>query len=265
MAHLVATYQKMSGWNAELGGSTSQVGKKENAVTNSATTAPMTFDDVILGRRSIRGYKQTPVPKALLKEIIEIAMRAPSSMNTQPWNFYVLSGEPLDRIRAGNTERNLAGVPHSREFRIGNAFEGKHRDRQVEVAKQLFGAMGIERDNTEKRHDWVMRGFRQFDAPVSIIVTYDRSLHGSDDAPFDCGAVATALVNAAWSRGLGCVINSQGIMQSPVVREFANIPEDQVIMKSIALGYPDDSFPANAVVSNRKSVDEAAVFLGFDD
>ena len=44
---------------------------------------------------------------------------------------------------------------------------------------------------------------------------YDRVLHGSDDTPFDCGAVATALVNAAWSRGLGAVINSQGIMQSP--------------------------------------------------
>ena len=78
------------------------------------------------------------------------------------------------------------------------------------------------------------------------------------------GAVATALVNAAWSRGLGAVINSQGIMQSPVVREHAGIADDQVIMKSIALGWPDESFPANAVVSERKSVDEAAVFVGFD-
>ena len=77
-----------------------------------------------------------------------------------------------------------------------------------------------------------MRGFRQFDAPVCVIVTYDRVLAASDDTPFDCGAVATALVNAAWSRGLGAVINSQGIMQTPVVREHAGIPDDQVIMKS---------------------------------
>ena len=61
------------------------------------------------------------------------------------------------------------------------------------------------------------------------------------------------------------MINSQGIMQSPVVREHAGIAEDQVIMKSIALGWPDYSFPANAVVSERKSVDEAAVFVGFGD
>ena len=225
----------------------------------------MQFDDVLLGRRSVRGYKPDPVPKALIEEILTLAMRSPSSMNTQPWNFTVISGEPLDLIRAGNTERNIAGVPHSREFRIGEAFAGQHRDRQVGVAKQLFAAMGIEREDKEKRMDWVLRGFRQFDAPVCVIITYDRVLADSDDTAFDCGAVTTALVNAAWSRGLGAVINSQGIMQSPVVREHANIADDQVIMKAVALGWPDDSFPANAVVSERRSVAEATSFLGFED
>ncbi|MDA7785128.1 nitroreductase [Pseudomonadales bacterium] len=225
----------------------------------------MQFDDVLLGRRSVRGYKPDPVPKALIEEILTLAMRSPSSMNTQPWNFTVISGEPLDRIRAGNTERNVAGVPHSREFRIGEAFAGQHRERQVGVAKQLFAAMGIEREDKEKRMDWVLRGFRQFDAPVCVIITYDRVLADSDDTAFDCGAVTTALVNAAWSRGLGAVINSQGIMQSPVVREHANIADDQVIMKAVALGWPDDSFPANAVVSERRSVAEATSFLGFED
>ena len=225
----------------------------------------MQFDDVMLGRRSIRGYKPDPVPRKLIEEVLQLAMRAPTSMNTQPWHFYVITGEPLNRIRAGNTERNLAGIPHSREFRIGQPFAGKHRERQIGVAKQLFSAMGIARDDKDARQDWVMRGFRQFDAPVCVIITYDRELDGSDDTPFDCGGVANALVNAAWSRGLGTVINSQGIMQSPVVREHANIPADQVIMKSIALGWPDETFPANAVVSERKPVSEAAVFVGFED
>ncbi|MGB0920658.1 MAG: nitroreductase [Alphaproteobacteria bacterium] len=225
----------------------------------------MEFDDVIMGRRSIRGYQPKAVPRKLIEEVITLAMRAPSSMNTQPWNFYVVTGAPLDRIRQGNTERNLAGIPHSREFRIGDPFAGQHRERQIGVAKQLFSAMDIARDDKEKRLDWVMRGFRQFDAPVCIIITYDRVLNGSDDTPFDCGAVTTALVNAAWSRGLGAVINSQGIMQSPVVRECAGIADDQVIMKAVALGWPDESFPANAVVSERKSVEEATVFVGFED
>lgn len=225
----------------------------------------MTFDEVVHGRRSCRGYRSDPVPRQLIKDIIALAMRAPSSMNTQPWSFYVVTGEPLDRIRRGNTERILAGAPDSREFRKGQPFAGPHRDRQVGVAKQLFAAMGIARDDKDGRQNWVLRGFRQFDAPVCVIITYDRVLDGSDDTPFDCGAVATALVNAAWSRGLGTVINSQGIMQSPVVREHAGIPDDQVIMKSIALGWPDESFPPNAVVSERKPIDEAAVFVGFED
>lgn len=223
----------------------------------------MNFDDVILGRRSIRGYLKKPVPKALVREVLEIAMRAPTSLNTQPWNFYVVAGDVLDRIRKGNVERNLAGVPHSREFRMGPGYEGAHRERQIGIAKQLFAAMGIAREDKAARDDWVLRGFRQFDAPVSIVITYDKSIQGSDIAPFDCGGVVNCIVNTAWSRGLGCVINSQGIMQSPVVREHAGIAEDQVIMKSIALGWPDESFPANAVVSERKSVDQAAVFVGF--
>ena len=225
----------------------------------------MEFKDVVMCRRSIRGYQQKPVPKALIREVLEMAIRAPTSLNTQPWNFYVVTGEVLDRIRKGNVERNLAGVPDSREFRMGPGYEGVHRERQIGIAMQLFEAMGIERHDKEKRMDWVLRGFRQFDAPVSIVITYDKSIQGSDIAPFDCGGVVNCLVNAAWSKGLGCVINSQGIMQSPVVREHAGIPDDQVIQTCVAMGWPDDSFPANAVVSTRKSVDEAATFVGFDD
>ena len=225
----------------------------------------MEFDEVIKTRRSIRGYLDKPVPKELIREILEIAMRAPTSMNSQPWNFYVVAGDVLDRIRKGNVERNVAGVPDSREFRMGPPYAGVHRDRQVEIAVQLFQAMGIARDDKEKRMDWVLRGFRQFDAPVSIVITYDKALAGGDIPPFDCGGVVNCIVNTAWSRGLGCVINSQGIMQSPVVREEAGIPDDQVIQTCVAMGWPDDTFPANAVVSKRKSVDEAAVFRGFGD
>jgi nitroreductase len=225
----------------------------------------MEFDAVMQGRRSIRGYLDKPVPQALIREVLALAMRAPTSLNTQPWNFYVVTGAVLDRIRQGNVERNLAGMPDSREFRMGPGYVGAHRERQIGVAKQLFAAMGIQRDDKAARQDWVLRGFRQFDAPVSIVVTYDRSIQGSDIAPFDCGGVVNAIVNVAWSRGLGCVINSQGIMQSPVVRAEAGIGDDQVIQTCIAMGWPDDRFPANAVVSQRKSVDEAAVFVGFND
>jgi len=214
-------------------------------------------------RRSIRGFLDKPVPKELLEEIIALANRAPSSMNTQPWHLHVLTGEPLEKVRRGNTDRMLAGYPVSRE--IGNyaAYEGEHRARQIEIAVQLFEAMGIERHDKERRQDWVMRGFRQFDAPVSIAVCFDRDLLDNTIAHFDSGAMTFGLVLAAWSKGLGAVINGQGIMQSPVLRDVANIPEDQVILTCVALGWPDEDFVANAVVSRRRPVEEVARFLGF--
>lgn len=225
----------------------------------------MKFDDVIKGRRSIRGFLDKQVPRSIIEEVLQLAMRAPTSYNTQPWHFHVISGAPLDAIRKGNTERILSGAPDGREFRTGAASTGVHRDRQVGVAKQLFAAMNIARDDKEARNDWVLRGFRQFDAPVSIIITFDKQIEGSDIGPFDCGGITNSLVNAAWSRGLGCVINSQGVMQSSVVREIANIPDEEVIMIAVAMGWPDESFPANAVISERVTVSDAATFIGFDD
>ena len=224
----------------------------------------MDFQTLVRERRSIRGYKPDPVPRAVIEAVIDLATGAPSSMNTQPWHFHVITGAPLDRIRAGNTERNLAGVKPSREFRSHGPYEGVHRQRQIDVAVQLFQAMGIDRHDTEGRQNWVLRGFRQFDAPVAVVMTYDRELHGGDIAHFDLGAVVYGMVLAAWSKGLGCVINSQGIMQSPVVREHARIPDDQVIMTCVAMGYPDFSFAANNVRSRRSPVSEVASFVGFD-
>jgi len=225
----------------------------------------MKFDDVVLGRRSIRGFKPDPVPQSLLMEVVALATRAPSSMNTQPWYFHAVAGDALDRIRRGNTERTLAGEPASREIRIHGQYEGVHRERQKSIAAQLFEAMGIDWGDKERRHDWVLRGFRQFDAPVSIVVTFDETLTDNDIAVFDCGAVVNALVNAAWSRGLGAVINGQGIMQSPVVREHANIPDDQVIMSCVAVGFPLPDFAANDVVSTRRPVEDVISFIGFDE
>ena len=226
----------------------------------------MDYEELVAVRRSIRGYKAEPVSQELIEEIIELAQRAPSSMNTQPWNFHVVTGEPLELIRKGNSERMLAGASVDREIKLSDhGYQGIHRERQVEIAIQLFEAMGIERDDKERRQDWVMRGFRQFDAPVSIVITIDRELADDTVSHFDCGAATYGLVLAAASKGLGTVINGQGIMQSTVVREHANIPEDEVIMTCVAMGWPDASFVANDVVSRRASVGEVASFIGFDE
>ena len=223
----------------------------------------MQYHEVINSRRSTRGFLDKPVSVEVLKEVIELAVRAPSSMNTQPWHFHIVTGEVLDNIRRENTNRNVDGVPPSREIKSPLGYQGKHRERQVEIAIQLFQEMGIERDDAEGRQDWVLRGFRQFDAPVAIIVTFDEELKEDDISKFDCGAAVNGLVNAGWSKGLGAVINSQGIMQSPVVREYAKIPDNQIIMICVAMGYPDEEFPANKVISKRRPIEEVATFHGF--
>ena len=224
----------------------------------------MDYNDIVHERRSIRGYQQKPIPRELIEEIIDLAKRAPSSMNTQPWHFHVITGEPLERIRKGNTEKMMSGSAVDREIKMNHGYEGPHRERQIEIAVQLFEAMGIARDDKPKRQDWVMRGFRQFDAPVSIVITVDKALADDTIAHFDCGAATYGLVLAAWSKGLGSVINGQGIMQSSVVRENANIPEDEVIMTCVAMGYPSDEFVANDVKSRRVANDQVASFVGFD-
>jgi len=225
----------------------------------------MDYETLVGERRSIRGYLKKPVPKEVIDEIITLAKGAPSSMNTQPWHFHVITGAPLELIREGNTERMMAGASVDREIKMGHGYEGIHRDRQVEIAIQLFEAMGIERDDKPRRQDWVMRGFRQFDAPVSIVVTIDKELADDTVSHFDVGAATYGLVLAAWDKGLGTVINGQGIMQSSVVREHGNIPEDQVIMTCVAMGYPDESFVANDVKSRRASNDDVVTYVGFDD
>jgi len=225
----------------------------------------MDFETLVNSRKSVRGYKTDPVPREVIEEVIEIAKRAPSSMNTQPWHFHVVTGEPLERIRKGNTERMLGGVTPQREIKMNHGYEGVHRERQIEIAVQLFEAMGIQRDDKERRQDWVMRGFRQFDAPVSVVMTYDKALETDTVAHFDLGAVTYGLVLAARLKGLGSVINGQGIMQSEVVRKEANIPEDQVIMTCVAMGYPNDEFEANHVTSRRAANDLVATFHGFDE
>lgn len=225
----------------------------------------MRLEQAMQERRSIRGFLDKPVSRALLEEIIALANRAPSSMNTQPWHLHVLTGEPLEQVRRENTERMLGGVTPSREIEDYAAYEGEHRKRQIEIAVQLFEVMGIKREDGERRQDWVMRGFRQFDAPVSIVVCFDRSLLNNTIAHFDTGAMTYGLVLAAWSKGLGAVINGQGIMQSPVVREVANIPDDQVILTCVALGWPDEEFVANTVVSRRRPVENVTRFLGFEE
>ena len=223
----------------------------------------MDFQVLVQSRRSVRGFRDKAVPKAVIQEIIGDAKRAPSSMNSQPWHVHVLTGEPLEQVRGRNMEEMAAGKKPKRDIFTHGPYEGVHRERQVDVAKKLFAAMGIVRDDKALRQDWVLRGFRQFDAPVSLVLTYDRILDPGATCHFDLGALCYGIVLAAWDRGIGAVVNGQGISRSDIVREVAQIPEEEAIMTCIAMGYPDEAFPANAVRSDRQPTDAFVRYIGF--
>ncbi|MDG1655363.1 MAG: nitroreductase [Luminiphilus sp.] len=223
----------------------------------------MDFTHFAKSRKSARGFLDKPVPKQVVDDILATAKWAPSSYNTQTWRVHAVTGETLDRIREGNTKNTLEGKPHVRDFPYKEEYEGEHRKRQIDVAIQLFEAMEIARDDKEKRLDWMLRGFRQFDAPVSLVLTYNKYLEPAAISQFALGSLAYGIVLAAWERRLGCVINGQGIMQSDVVRDLAGIPDDENIMICIALGYPDDNFPANEVRSTRADNSDFVRYVGF--
>jgi nitroreductase len=224
----------------------------------------MNFTEFAKSRKSARGFLDKPITKEVVNEIIDAAKWAPSSYNTQTWRVHAVAGDVLDKIREGNTKNTLAGKPHVRDFPYKEEYLGENRQRQIDVAIQLFEAMGIGREDKDKRMDWMLRGFRQFDAPVSLVLTYDKSLEPAAITQFTLGSLAYGIVLAAWERGIGCVINGQGIMQSDVVHQHANIPDNEAIMICIAMGYPNKSFPANDVRSTRVDNSEFVTYSGFD-
>ena len=213
-------------------------------------------------RKSIRGYKPDPVPKEILREILEIASRSPSAKNAQPWEITVVAGEVLEQIKRGNLEMLASGAIPNPDVPYED-FHGVYKRRQVALAIQLFELMGIDRSDRDARVEWNQRGFRFFDAPAAIILTVDTSLDESL-TQFDVGIITHAICLAALNYGLGTCIDEQGIMYPQVVRKFTGIPESKRIVVSIAIGYPDWDFPANKLETKREPVESITSWYGFD-
>jgi len=213
-------------------------------------------------RKSIRGYKPDPVPREVLREILEIATWSPSGLNAQPWEVTVVAGEVLEEIKRGNIEMLASGALPYLEVPM-QPLVGVYRQRQVDLAIQIFELMGIAREDKEKRAEWLQRGFRFFDAPTAIIISADKAIDELR-AQFDIGTFSQTLCLAALHYGLGTCIGVQGVMYPEVVRRFTGIPESKRITISIAIGYPDWDFPANKLQSTREPVEAIATWRGFD-
>lgn len=224
----------------------------------------MDIIEAIYRRKSIRGFRSDPVSRDIVVKILDAACRAPSAVNTQPWEFIVLTGEALNRVRRAIVEKTRQGEPirYEHDVSVNWPNDSVYRERQVELAKGLFRLMEIRREDREKRAVWYERGFRFFDAPVGILILTDRCL--SDVGPLlDLGAAMQTICLAAVNFGLGTCIEGQGVVYPEVLREIAGIPENKKIIIAIALGYPDWDFPANAIETSRESLEHNTRWIGF--
>lgn len=222
----------------------------------------MDIINAIKKRKSIRGYKPDPVPKDVIREILTIAGRAPSAMNTQPWEFVVVAGEPLKKIREGNIEKLRHGEIPQPEHHVGGwTNDSIYRVRQVDLARHIFQVMDIPREDKVKRAAWMERGFGYFDAPAAIIIAVDKTLPETGPV-LDVGAVMQNICLAALHFGLGTCIHDQGVMYPDVVKRYAAIPESKRLIIAISLGYPDEENIVNSITTTRELVDCITSWIG---
>lgn len=222
----------------------------------------MNIAEALSTRKSIRGYRPEPIPKETLKEILDIATRAPSGENAQPWELVVIAGEMLQRIGQTNIEKLNSGILPHPEVNIP-MYKDTYKQRQVDLAIQLFHLMGITREDKTGRLDWLQRGFRFFDAPAAVFILLDGSLDMTHTL-VDIGTLAQSICLAALHHHLGSCIQQQGVFYPDVVKELAGIPQSKRVLLCVTLGYTDHDFPANQVQSTREPIERISTWIGFD-
>ena len=220
----------------------------------------MEFVEAIKLRKRIRGYKPIPVPKETLAQILEIATRAPSSTNSQPWKFTVLGGKILDELKNALQEKFLAGEESHPDLGLMPRPTGVYRERQVALAKELFQLMGISREDKIKRMEWNLKMIRFFDAPDAMIISLDEEINNYESI-FCLGLVTQTIALTAINFGLGTCIQRAPVGYPEVIRKVIGIPKSQKIAISMAIGYPDWDFPANKLESKREPLKNVVTWL----
>lgn len=221
----------------------------------------MDIIEAVLSRKSIREFKPISIPKEILREILDTAIHTPSAYNSQPWEITVVSGEALGDLIKGNIVMYNYGVKRHMETPV-TPLQGVYRQRQVDLAIQLFKLMGIAREDQKKRAEWSEHSRRLFNAPAYIILSMDRLFDNSPMSLLDIGALMQTICLVALNYGLGTCILDGALMFPEVIRKITGIPESKRIIMGIAIGYPDWNFPANKVQSDREPLEKVVTWCG---
>lgn len=217
------------------------------------------LDETIRARRSVRGFlRDRPVPTETLREALELAQRAPSNCNVQPWRVWLASGPCCDRLRTALVEHIGAGGAPQPEDPV-DEFPPPYRRLQVDCAVALYREMGVERHDHQGRLAALLRNFEFFDAPHVAIICMHRNF--GLGVALDVGMYVQTLMLALWARGVGSCAQASLRQYPQIIRRELDIPDEQRVLCGISLGYEDPSIPANRTRQDREPIDANVTWL----
>jgi nitroreductase len=222
--------------------------------------------DVIKGRISTRAFQSTPLPRALVHEILDVARWSPSGGNMQPWKVIVLGGAAAQELKAlaiaklGNDHRS--SEEGDRPMYPADLWE-PYRSRRFKVGEDMYAKMGITRDNKAARFAHVARNLEGFGAPVVMLFVIDRRMGYGQWAHL--GMFMQTLALAAAERGVATCMQESWMRLRETLHAHYQLEPSEMIYCGMAFGYADKSAPVNSLRSERAAVGEIASFKGFND
>lgn len=223
----------------------------------------MTAEEAITSRRSVRAFLPTPVARELVEQILNVAARAPSGTNTQPWKVRVVSGTVREKLcqtvlRAHNTE---AGKHEYSYKYYPDTLPDTYLARRRKIGWDLYGLLGIKKGERDKTHIQHGRNYLFFDAPVGLIFTIDKAL--SQGSWLDYGMFLENIMVAARGLGIDTCPQAAWVKYHRVVCDVLGIPDTQELVCGMALGYADEAAIENTLETEREPVPGFATFEGF--
>lgn len=220
-------------------------------------------DEAITSRRSVRAFLPTPVARATIEEILDVAGRAPSGTNTQPWKVYVLTGvakESLSqKILDAHADPEVA-PQHRDEYKYYPVrWTSPYLDRRRKIGWDMYGLLGLTRENKAGIWAQARRNYSFFDAPVGLMFTIDRILE--QGSWLDYGMFLQNIMIAARARGLDTCPQAAFMQFHRIIATHLKMPETEMLVCGMSLGYADTGHVVNRLQTERETVAGFAVFM----
>ncbi len=221
------------------------------------------IDEAIRSRRSIRAFRPTPVAREDIEAILDVASRAPSGSNTQPWKVYVLTGETRQALSQRILDAYLdpgQAQEHTEEYAYyPRQWVAPYVDRRRKIGWDLYALLGLTRENKAGMQAQHGRNYMFFDAPVGLIFTIDRVME--QGSWLDYGMFLQNVMVAARARGLDTCPQAAFTQFHRVIGEVLQIPAGEQVVCGMALGFADHDRIENSLETERAPVSEFARFL----